>query len=99
MGEEQEGVAALMSTVLETIPERFRAVVTAVLTQRDPGLLLAFRTRERPTLSQQEHLLDVMSDEFAQHLGPGDEPTELGKLIDDALGDFLTRWPGDDLTD
>ena len=88
-----------MSTVMDSLPDRFRPIVTSLLQQRAPELLAAFQAHEKPTLDQQEAMIDVLGDAFTEHFGPGQEPTEQGKLIDDALGAFLTRWPSEDLTD
>ncbi|WP_116201536.1 hypothetical protein [Amycolatopsis circi] len=88
-----------MSTVMDSLPDRFRPIVTSLLKQRDPELLTAFQAQEKPTLDQQEAMIDVLGDAFTEHFGPGHEPTEQGKLIDDALGAFLTRWPSEDLTE
>ena len=88
-----------MRTVLDSIPDRFRPTVTTLLTERDPALLAAFRVQQKPTLAQQEAMIDVLADAFTEHFGPGHEPTAHGVLIDDALGAFLARWPAEDLID
>lgn len=88
-----------MSTVIESIPAEFRAVVKNLLAERDPQLLSALRSQEKPTLDQQEAMIDVLADAFAEHLGPGHEPTEQGAFIDNALGAFLARWPAEDLVE
>jgi hypothetical protein len=87
-----------MSTVIDELPGEFRAVVVKLLGERDPGLLAALRTQEKPTLEQQEAVIDVLGDAFSDHLGPGHEPTPQGVVIDNALGAFLTRWPAEELT-
>ncbi|TNC23747.1 hypothetical protein [Amycolatopsis alkalitolerans] len=88
-----------MSTVIESLPAEYRDVVTALLAERDPELLSALQVQERPTLDQQDEVIEVLADAFTEHLGPGQEPTEQGVLIDNALGAFLTRWPTEALSD
>ncbi|PKV97294.1 hypothetical protein ATK30_8269 [Amycolatopsis echigonensis] len=90
---------ARASTVLDSLRNRFQPIVTSLLEKHDPELLAAFRVQDKPTLDQQEAMIDVVGDAFSEHFGPGHEPTEQGKLIDDALGAFLTRWPSEDLTE
>jgi hypothetical protein len=88
-----------VNTVIDTLPDEFRIVITNLLAERDPDLLQALQTQEKPTTDQQESVIDVLSDAFTEHLGPGHEPTEQGALIDNALGAFLTKWPTEDLLD
>ncbi|KAA9157943.1 hypothetical protein FPZ12_023965 [Amycolatopsis acidicola] len=86
-----------MTTVIDSLPQEFRPVVVRLLAERDPVLLAALQAQEKPTLDQQEEVIDALGDAFTEHLGPGHEPTEEGVLIDNALGAFLTRWPAEDL--
>jgi hypothetical protein len=86
-------------TVIEALPPRYRGIVVELLDDRAPDLLAALRTQAKPTLVQQEAVLEVLADAFVDHLGPWDEPTPRGALIDDALGAFLERWPAEDLAE
>lgn len=88
-----------MTTVLESLPQEFQAIFTSLLTERNPELLRALQTQEKPTLDQQDEVIEVLADAVSEHYGPGHEPTAQGVLIDNALGAFLTRWPAEDLTD
>jgi hypothetical protein len=88
-----------VTTVFDELPAEFRDIVVELLGQRDPELLGALRNQTRPTLEQQEAVIDVLGDAFTEHLGPGHEPTARGLLIDNALGAFLTRWPAEELAD
>jgi hypothetical protein len=88
-----------MNTVIEALPDEFRAVVTSLLAERDPDLLHALQKQDKPTMDQQESVIGVLSDAFTEHLGPNQEPTAQGVLIDNALGAFLTRWPTEELLD
>lgn len=88
-----------MSNVIDELPGEFRGVIVQVLGERDPELLSALRAQQKPTLDQQEAVIDVLGDAFTEHLGAGQEPTERGVLIDNALGAFLTRWPTEELLD
>lgn len=87
------------TTVVDALPGRFRGIVVELLGDRAPDLLAALRTQAKPTLAQQEAVCEVLVDAFVDNLGPWDEPTPRGALIDDALGAFLERWPADELTD
>lgn len=88
-----------MNTVIDTLPDQVRAVVSGLLAKRNPDLLRALQRREKPTVDQQELLIELLSDAFTEHLGPGQEPTAQGVLIDNALGAFLTKWPTENLLD
>jgi hypothetical protein len=88
-----------VSTVIEALPRRYRGIIVELLGDRAPDLLAALRTQAKPTLVQQEGVLEVLVDAFVDHLGPFDEPTPRGTLIDDALGAFLEQWPAEDLTE
>ncbi|HEX7660549.1 MAG TPA: hypothetical protein VF444_13830 [Pseudonocardiaceae bacterium] len=83
-----------MTNAIDAIPdEKYRAVIIEILGERAPELLASLRTHEKPTLKEQDEVIDVLADAFTEHFGPGHEPTERGVLIDNALGAFLTRWP------
>ena len=88
-----------MTTVIEGLPEKYREVFTTLLSQRDPELLAALQSQEKPTVAQQDAVIEVLADAFTERFGPGHEPTARGVLIDDALRAFLERWPADQLTD
>jgi hypothetical protein len=90
---------AWVKTVIDSLPDEFRTILTNLLAERDPDLLFALQTQEKPTTDQQESVIDVLADAFTEHLGPDDEPTAQGVLIDNALGAFLTRWPTEELLD
>ena len=85
--------------VIEALPRRYHGIIVELLGDRAPDLLAALRTQAKPTLAQQEAVLEVLVDAFVDHLGPWDEPTPRGALIDDALGAFLERWPAEDLAE
>jgi hypothetical protein len=99
MGTIQSWLEAAVSTVIDSLPEQYREVFTSLLADRDPELLSALQTQEKPTLDQQDAVIEVLADAFSEHLGPGQEPTAQGVLIDNVLGAFLTRWPAEALTD
>ncbi|OXM65377.1 hypothetical protein [Amycolatopsis vastitatis] len=88
-----------MTTMFDDLPAEFRDVVVELLGQRDPELLGALLKQSKPTLEQQEAVIDILGDAFTEHLGAGHEPTVRGALIDNALGAFLTRWPAEELAD
>jgi len=88
-----------VTNVFDELPAEFRDVVVELLGQRDPELLAALRKQDKPTLEQQEAVIDVLGDAFTEHLGACHEPTARGVLIDNALGAFLTRWPAEELSD
>jgi hypothetical protein len=99
MGANLSRLEESMSNVLDVVPEHFRVVVENVLSKRDPELLAALQSQDKPTEGQQLGVIDALADEFSEHLGPGQEPTEQGKLVDNALGAFLTAWPNEKLAD
>lgn len=85
--------------VIDEIPEPHRATFIAVLQDKDPDLLRALRVSTLPTLAEWETVEESFIDALSDHYGPGHEPDETGKRIDNELGAFMTRWPNDNLTD
>lgn len=85
--------------IIDEIPEPHRAIIVAVLEDRDPKLLETLRASSRPTLSEWETVEDTMIEAMSEHYGPGHIPDETGKQIDNALGAFMLRWPNDALAD
>lgn len=87
-----------MNTIDE-IPEPHRTTFVEVLQDKDPELLEQLRASSVPTLDAWEAVEETFIDALSEHYGPGHEPDETGKQIDNALGAFMTRWPNDKLTD
>jgi hypothetical protein len=96
MGEEQFGMEEPVN-VIDEIPEPHRSTLVTVLENKNPELLRTLRNSELPTVSEWEAVEDTLADAFSEHYGPGHEPDETGKRIDNALGAFMTRWPNDNL--
>jgi hypothetical protein len=85
--------------VVDEIPEPHRTVFVSVLEDKDPELLRTLRASTVPTVATWEAVEDTFVYAFSEHYGPGHEPDETGKRIDNALGAFMTRWPNDKLAD
>lgn len=83
--------------VIDEIPEPHRSTIVEVLADKNPELLRTLRGSTVPTLAALETVADTFIDALSEHYGPGHEPDEAGKRIDNALGAFLTRWPNDNL--
>lgn len=84
---------------IDEIPEPHRTTIVSVLEDRDPELLRTLRNSAEPTAAALDAIADTFIDAMSEHYGPGHEPDEIGKRIDNALGAFLTRWPNDKLAD
>jgi hypothetical protein len=84
---------------IDEIPEPHRTTFVSVLTEKDPELLRTLRALAVPTLAAWEAVEETFIDALSEHYGPGHEPDDTGKQIDNALGAFMTRWPNDDLAD
>lgn len=82
-----------MTTVLDSLPERFRAVYVRELGAKDPELLTRLLSNEEPNRSDREAVEEILSTSFTHHLNDDYSPTPTGAMIDDALGAFLLRWP------
>jgi hypothetical protein len=85
--------------VVDEIAEPHRSTLVAVLGEKTPDLLAALHVGTVPTYAQWEEVQRVMSRAMSDHFLPGHLPDETGKAIDNALGAFLTRWPGDAISD
>jgi hypothetical protein len=85
--------------VVDEIPEPHRSTFVSVLEDRDPELLRTLRNSTAPTVAASDAVADTFMYALSEHWGPGHEPDETGKRIDNALGAFLTRWPNDELAD
>jgi hypothetical protein len=83
--------------VVDEIPEPHRSTFITVLAVRDPRLLATLRNSVLPTADEWRAVMDTFTFAFSEYLGPGHEPDETGKKIDNALGAFMTRWPNDNL--
>jgi hypothetical protein len=83
--------------VIDEIPEPHRSTFVSVLEDKDPELLRTLRDSAVPTATVSETVAETFIDALSEHYGPGHEPDETGKRIDNALGAFLTRWPNDGL--
>jgi hypothetical protein len=85
--------------VVDEIPEPHRTTIVSVLEDRDPELLRTLWNSAEPTAAALDAIADTFIYAMSEHYGPGHEPDEIGKRIDNALGAFLTRWPNDRLAD
>ncbi|HEX3792197.1 MAG TPA: hypothetical protein VHW44_30315 [Pseudonocardiaceae bacterium] len=81
--------------VVDEIPEPHRTTFVQVLEAKDPALLGMLRASILPTPDAWETVEETFIDAMSEHYGPGHEPDETGKAIDNALGAFMTRWPND----
>jgi hypothetical protein len=96
VGEKQFGMENSVN-VVDEIPEPHRSTFVSVLEDKDPELLRILRDSTVPTVAAAETVAETFIDALSEHYGPGHEPDETGKRIDNALGAFLTRWPTDSL--
>jgi hypothetical protein len=81
-----------MTTVLDSLPEKFRGVYMREIAAHDPNLLTRLLNNSEPTRGDRQAVEDILSTSFMHHLS-GNEPTEAGVTIEDALDAFLSRWP------
>lgn len=84
-----------MSNVIDSLPPELQDVFSAVLDEHDSDLLNSLRASSEPSQDQRLAVEDILSDAFSEHVGDDGEPTDRGRLIDDALGKFLLLWPID----
>ncbi|TWG08440.1 hypothetical protein [Saccharopolyspora dendranthemae] len=82
-----------MNNVIDSLPPELQGVFIAVLREYDSGLLKSLRTSSEPSQDEREAVEEILSDAFSEHRDADGEPTDRGRLIDDALGKFLLRWP------
>jgi hypothetical protein len=81
-------------SALDKLDAESALVLRDVLTKCAPDLLAALDVSDEPTREVRERVLEVVADEFSDHVaGPDWEPTSWGKRVDDALGWFLHRFP------
>jgi hypothetical protein len=85
--------------VIDEIPDPHRTMFVSVLEDKDPDLLRTLRATAVLTYAMWRVVLDIFTHAMSEHYGPGHEPDETGKRIDNALGAFMTRWPNDKLAD
>ena len=82
-----------VSSVIQSLPEPYRAVMTEIIGQRDPDLLASLNTHQPPTLHEREAVEEFLADALSDQFGPGHVPTERGKLIEHTIDAFLEQWP------
>jgi hypothetical protein len=90
VGEEQLGMEEPVN-VIDELPEPHRSTFISVLQDKDPELLRTLRDSAVPTVPAWETVEETFIDALSEQHGPGHEPNETGKRIDNALGAFMTR--------
>lgn len=81
-------------SALDKLDGESALVLREVLAKSAPDLLAALEASSEPTREVREQVVDVVADEFDEHVsGPDWEPTAWGKRVDEALGWFLDRFP------
>ena len=81
-------------SALDELDDESALVLRDVLRKCDPQLLATLEASNQPTHEVRERVLEVVADEFDEHVSSVDsEPSAWGKRVDDALGWFLHRFP------
>ena len=94
MGEEFERLEApVVSNVVEALPAGLRQVFIEVIGEHDADLLKSLQARSESDAGQRRAVEELLADEFDNNLGPDWEPTQRGRIINDAIEAFLLRWP------
>lgn len=78
--------------MLTSLPPDMRELFAEVIGEANPALLDALSNKTKPSPRDCEAVLEILTAEFCSCLQPNDEPTERGRLVDNALGAFLVRW-------
>jgi hypothetical protein len=82
-----------MSSVLDAVPPEHRAVIMEELAQRNPSLLAELDAAEAPTNDQSDAVVEALYAAMSENYGPGHDPNQRGKDIDNAIGAYLLAWP------
>lgn len=86
-------MAKPMTTVLDSLPEKFRSLYMREIGERDPELLTRLLNSSEPSRADRVAVEDILSSSFMKQLNADYSPTPTGAEIDNALGAFLLRWP------
>ena len=78
-----------MKAALERVPEQWRPLLIDILGRREPEVLSAMRTKPYLTTDESERGMEALQSEFVDHLRDDDEPTALGKQVDDLVDVFI----------
>jgi len=82
-----------MSDIFDAISPEYRAIIVEELERRNPALLAELRSAQAPTNDQSDGVVDALYAAMAENYGPGHDPNQRGKDIDNAIGAYLMAWP------
>ena len=78
-----------MTTAIERVPENWRSLLIDVLGRQEPEVLAILQKEQELTDDQARRGMRALQWEFGNHLGADDEPTALGKEVDDLVDVFI----------
>ncbi len=82
----------MTGSVVEQIPDRWRELFVATLTERAPEVLEALHSTASPTHAEAQSAKRALMQEFVQHVDEDSEPTATGRELDDLVGFFINRF-------
>ena len=82
-----------MKSVLDAVPADHRALIVDELKRRNPDLVKELCDAERPTNSQSDAIVNVLSYALSANYGPGHMPNEYGLAVERAIDAYLEVWP------
>ena len=81
-------------SALERLDRDLGEIVREVLDRRDRSLLERLERSDQPATEDVDRTVDTLYAEFSEHVsGPDWEPSQHGKEVDDAIGNFLLHFP------
>lgn len=78
-----------MKAAIERVPENWRPLLTQILERREPEVLSILQKEQNLTDDQARRGMRALQWEFGKHLDADDEPTALGKEVDDLVDVFI----------
>lgn len=82
-----------MNHVLDVVPPAHRALILDELRRRNPDLIEELCDAERPTNTQSDAIINVLTHALSANLGPEHMPNEYGLAVERAIDAFLETWP------
>jgi DNA-binding transcriptional ArsR family regulator len=82
-----------VSNVFDAIPDDARVLIIKALERREPDLVDELSAAERPTNTQSDAVINVLSHALSANYGPGYMPNEYGLAVERAIDAYLEVWP------
>jgi hypothetical protein len=82
-----------MNNVLDAVPSDHRGLILDELKRREPDLVEELSAAKRPTNTQSDAVINVLSHALSANYGPDHMPNPYGLAVERAIDAYLEVWP------